>query len=177
LHLWQEDRHIMAQLQQEKAIEHEEIGTLSLVGLRLTLTLCYANFVVYLLLYVTGMYINIYITSGINTINIGDITNILHMVLAILNFAFAFIVMVVGMLYRMKRVAWFSGGAVASLVAATAGGMLFVTSGGGRQSGALTLVGGWVMSFLFMLALFLSYYATLKIMRAIRVREYVKPGE
>ncbi|MDA4111367.1 MAG: hypothetical protein OK439_02430 [Thaumarchaeota archaeon] len=156
------------------AMKGEEIGTLGLAGLRLTLRLCYANFLVYLFLYITGMYINIFVTSGINTIGIGDATNILHMILSILNFAFTFVVMVVGFLYGMKKVALFSLGAVVSLVIATAGGMLFLTTGGGRQSGSLTLVGGWVMSILFMLALFLSYYSTLKIMRAIRISELAK---
>ena len=158
-------------------MEGEEIGNLGLRGLRLTLRLCYANFLVYLLLYVTGMYINIYVTSGVNTIGISDITNIVHMVLAIVNFAFTFVIMVVGFLYGMRKVALFSLGAVASLVIATVGGMLFLSTGGGRQSGDITLLGGWVMSFLFMLALFLSYYATLKIVRAIRITELVKPTE
>jgi hypothetical protein len=152
----------------------EEIGNLGLDGLRLTLRLSYANFAVYLFLYITGMYINIFVTSGINTIGIGDATNIIHMVLSILNFTFTFVVMVVGFLYGMRKVALFSSGAVVSLVISTAGGMLFLTTGGGRQSGELTLVGGWVMSILFMLALFLSYYATLKIMRAIRILELAK---
>jgi len=123
------------------------------------------------------MYINIYVTSGVNTIGISDITNIVHMVLAIVNFAFTFVIMVVGFLYAMRKVALFSLGAVASLVIATVGGMLFLSTGGGRQSGDITLLGGWVMSFLFMLALFLSYYATLKIVRAIRITELVKPTE
>jgi hypothetical protein len=79
----------------------------------------------------------------------------------------------VGLVYAMKKVALFSFGAVISLVVATVGGMLFLTSGGGRQSGSATLIGGWVMSFLFMLALFLSYYATLKIVRAVRIKELV----
>jgi hypothetical protein len=153
----------------------EEIGTLGLRGLRLTLLLCYANFAVYLFLYITGMYVNIFVTAGVNTIGIGDATNILHMILSILNFAFTFVVMVVGVLYGMRKVAIFSLAAVVSLVVATAGGMLFLTTGGGRQSGSATLIGGWVMSILFMLALFLSYYATLKIMRAIRIIELVKP--
>ena len=157
----------------EKSLKGEEIGNLGLGGLRLTLRLCYANFIVYLLLYVTGMYINIYITSGISTIGIGDIANIIHMLWAILNFVFTFIVMVVGFLYGMRKVALFSMGAIISLVTATAAGMLFVTSGGSRQSGSLTLAGGWIMSIMFMLALFLSYYATLKIMRAIRISELV----
>jgi hypothetical protein len=156
-------------------LQGEEIGTLSLRGLRLTLLLCYANFAVYLFIYITGMYINIFVTAGVNTIGIGDATNILHMILSILNFAFTFVVMVVGFLYAMRKVALFSLGAVVSLVVATAGGMLFLTTGGGRQSGSATLIGGWVMSILFMLALFLSYYATLKIMRAIRITELVKP--
>jgi hypothetical protein len=152
----------------------EEIGNLGLGGLRLTLKLCYANFVAYLFLYVTGMYINIFITSGVSTIGIGDITNIVHMVIAIVNFGFTFVIMVVGFLYGMKKVALFSLGAVVSLVIATAGGMLFVSTGGGRHSGSTTLIGGWIMSFLFMAALFLSYYATLKIMRAIRITELTK---
>jgi hypothetical protein len=152
-------------------LQGEEIGSLGLQGLRLTLTLCYINFVVYLAIYITGMYVNIYITSGVNTISIGDPANIVHMVGATLNFAFTFIVMMVGFLYGMRRVALFSFGAVASLVVATVGGLLFLASGGGRGSGGLTLVGGWVMSLLFMLALFLSYYSTLKIMRAVRILE------
>lgn len=155
-------------------LKGEEVGALGVWGLRLTLRLCYSNFLVYLLLYVTGMYVNIFITSGVSTINIGDPINIVHMVLAILNFGFTFIVMVVGLVYSMKKVALFSFGAVVSLVVATAGGMLFLTSGGSRQSGSSTLIGGWIMSFLFMLALFLSYYATLKIVRAIRIKELVE---
>ena len=149
----------------------EELGTLGLYGLRLTLKLCYANFVIYLFLYISGMYINIFITSGISTISVADNTNIIHMVLAIVNFAFTFIVMLVGFLYGMRRVGIFSLGAVVSLIAATGGGLLFLATGGGRGSGALTLIGGWIMSILFMLAIFLSYYATMKIMRAIRVIE------
>jgi len=152
-------------------IQGEEIGSLGLQGLRLTLRLCYLNFLVYLAIYVTGMYINIYITSGVNTISIGDPMNMVHMVGATLNFAFTFIVMVVGFIYGMRRVAMFSLGAVVSLVVATVGGLLFLATGGGRQSGDLTLAGGWLMSLLFMLALFLSYYATLKVMRAVRILE------
>jgi hypothetical protein len=153
------------------ALQGEEIGSLGLQGLRLTLTLCYINFVVYLAIYVTGMYINIYVTSGVNTISIGDPSNIIHMVGATLNFAFTFIVMMVGFLYGMRKVAMFSLGAVTSLIIATVGGLLFLATGGGRQSGSLTLEGGWIMSLLFMLALFLSYYATLKVMRAVRILE------
>jgi hypothetical protein len=93
------------------------------------------------------------------------------MVEATLNFAFTFIVMVVGFIFGMRKVALFSLGAVASLVVATVGGLLFLATGGGRQSGGLTLVGGWIMSLLFMLALFLSYYSTLKVMRAVRILE------
>ena len=152
-------------------IQGEEIGSLGLQGLRLTLRLCYLNFLVYLAIYVTGMYINIYITSGVNTISIGDPMNMVHMVGATMNFAFTFIVMVVGFIYGMRRVAMFSLGAVVSLVVATVGGLLFLATGGGRQSGDLTLAGGWLMSLLFMLALFLSYYATLKVMRAVRILE------
>jgi hypothetical protein len=152
-------------------LQGEEIGSLGLQGLRLTLTLCYVNFVVYLAIYITGMYINIYITSGVNTISIGNPSNIVHMVGATLNFAFTFIVMIVGFLYGMRKVALFSLGAVASLIVATVGGLLFLATGGGRQSGVLTLAGGWIMSLLFMLALFLSYYATLKVMRAVRILE------
>jgi hypothetical protein len=160
-----------------KQIEGEELGTLGIDGLKLTLKLCYLNFLVYLLLYVTGMYVNIFITSGVNTISIGDTTNIIHMVLSILNFAFTFIVMMVGLVYGMRKVALFGFGAVVSLVIATAGGMLFLTSGGSRQSGSTTLIGGWIMSFLFMLALFLSYYATLKIVRAVRIKELLSRSE
>jgi hypothetical protein len=153
------------------SLEGEEIGNLGLTGLRLTLKLCYVNFVVYLAIYITGMYLNIFVTSGVNTVSIGDPSNIVHMVGATLNFAFTFIVMVVGFIFGMKKVALFSLGAVAALVVATVGGLLFLATGGGRQSGGLTLVGGWVMSLLFMLALFLSYYSTLKVMRAVRILE------
>ena len=153
------------------SLEGEEIGNLGLSGLRLTLKLCYVNFVVYLAIYVTGMYLNIFVTSGVNTVSIGDPSNIVHMVGATLNFAFTFIVMVVGFIFGMRKVALFSLGAVASLVVATVGGLLFLATGGGRQSGGLTLVGGWIMSLLFMLALFLSYYSTLKVMRAVRILE------
>ncbi len=142
---------------------------MGLSGLHLTLDLCYANFIVYLLLYVTGMYVNIFITSGTQTISIGDPLNIIHMVAATLNFAFSFIIMMMGFIYGMRKVALFSLGAVLSIIVGTVGGLLFLTTGGGRTTGALTLEGGWIMSFLFMLALFLSYYATLKVMRAIRV--------
>jgi hypothetical protein len=151
----------------------EEIGNLGAPGLRLALRLSYANFAVYLFLYITGMYINIFITSGLNTIGIGDPTNIIHMVASSLNFAFSFIIMVVGFLAGMKKVALFSLGAVVSIVVATIGGLLFLSTGGSRGSGTLTLEGGWIMSILFMLALFLSYYATLKLMRAVRVIEAV----
>jgi hypothetical protein len=153
------------------SLEGEEIGNLGLSGLRLTLKLCYVNFVVYLAIYITGMYLNIFVTSGVNTVSIGDPSNIVHMVGATLNFAFTFIVMVVGFLFGMRKVALFSLGAVASLVVATVGGLLFLASGGGRQSGVITLAGGWIMSLLFMLALFLSYYATLKVMRAVKILE------
>lgn len=142
---------------------------MGLPGLHLTLDLCYANFIVYLLLYVTGMYVNIFVTSGTQTINIGDPINIIHMVAATLNFAFSFIIMMMGFIYGMRKVALFSLGAVLSIIIGTVGGLLFLTTGGGRTTGALTLEGGWIMSFLFMLALFLSYYATLKVMKAIRV--------
>jgi len=153
------------------SFEGEEIGSLGLQGLKLTLRLCYVNFVVYLAIYITGMYLNIFVTSGVNTVSIGDSSNIVHMVGATLNFAFTFIVMVVGFIYGMRKVAMFSLGAVVSLVVATIGGLLFLATGGGRQSGGLTLEGGWIMSLLFMLALFLSYYATLKVMRAVRILE------
>jgi len=152
-------------------LEGEELGNLGLAGLRLTLKLCYANFLLYLLLYVTGMYVNIFITAGVNTITISDPANIIHMVVSVLNFAFTFIVMLVGFIYGMKKVAKFSLGAVVCLVVSTVGGIVFLITGGGRQSGAITLAGGWIMSLLFMLALFLSYYSTLKVMRAIRVIE------
>jgi len=152
-------------------LKGEEVGNLGIIGLRLTLKLCYANFIAYLVLYVTGMYINIYITGGVSTIGISDPSNMIHMVTAILNFVFTFIVMVVGFLYAMRKVAMFSLGAVVCLIVGTLGGLVFLETGGGRLSGADTLAGGWIMSILFMLALFLSYYATLKIMRAIKVLE------
>ena len=152
----------------------EELGTLSLSSLRLTLRLCYANFATYLLLYFTGMYINIYITSGVNPVGIDDPTNMVHMILSSVNFVITLTVAVVGIMYGMKKVALFSFGAVICLIAATLGGLLFLSTGGARGSGDLTLAGGWIMSFLFMLALFLSYYATLKVMRAIRVIEAFK---
>jgi hypothetical protein len=155
------------------SLEGEEIGNLGLQGLRLTLKLCYVNFVVYLSIYITGMYLNIFVTAGVNTVSIGDASNIVHMLGATLNFAFTFIVMMVGFIYGMRKVALFSFGAVVSLVVATIGGLLFLATGGGRGSGSLTLVGGWTMSLLFMLALFLSYYSTLKIMRAVRILENV----
>jgi prepilin signal peptidase PulO-like enzyme (type II secretory pathway) len=117
------------------------------------------------------MYINIYITGGVNTIGISDPSNMIHMVTAILNFVFTFIVMTVGFLYAMKKVAIFSAGAVVCLIVGTLGGLVFLETGGGRLSGSVTLAGGWIMSILFMLALFLSYYATLKIVRAIKVLE------
>ena len=148
----------------------EELGTLSLSSLKVTLRLCYANFVTYLLLYVTGMYINIYITSGVSPVGIDDPTNMLHMILSSVNFVITLTVGVVGYLYGMKKVAIFSTGAVVCLIAATIGGLLFISTGGARGPG-VTLAGGWIMSFLFMLALFLSYYATLRVMRAIRVIE------
>ncbi len=151
----------------------EEIGTLGVPGLRLALRLCYANFAVYLFLYVTGMYINIFITSGVNTIGIGDPLNIIHMTAATLNFAFSFIVMVIGLMAGMRKVALFSLGAIISIVVGTVGGLLFLSTGGSRGSGSLTLEGGWIMSILFMLALFLSYYATMKLMRAVRIIESV----
>jgi len=161
----------MEEAQKDATLKGEEVGNLGLIGLRLTLRLCYANFIVYLVLYVTGMYINIYITGGVNTIGISDLSNMIHMVAAILNFVFTFIVMVVGFLYAMRKVAMFSLGAVVCLIVGTLGGIVFLETGGGRLSGALTLAGGWIMSILFMLALFLSYYATIKIMRAIKVLE------
>lgn len=154
-------------------LQDEEIGNLGIPGLRLALRLCYANFIVYLLLYITGMYVNVFVTSGVNTISIDDPSNIVHMIAGTINFAFTFIVMVIGFLSGMKKVAWFSLGALISIVVGTLGGLLFLATGGGRGTGTLTLEGGWIMSILFMLALFLSYLATLKLMRAIRVIEAV----
>ncbi|HET7404986.1 MAG TPA: hypothetical protein VFJ63_02625 [Candidatus Bathyarchaeia archaeon] len=151
----------------------EEIGNIGVPALRLALKLCYANFAVYLFLYITGMYINVFITSGVNTIGIGDPLNIIHMTAATLNFAFSFIVMIVGLLSGMRKVAIFSLGAIVSIIVGTVGGLLFLSTGGSRESGGLTLEGGWIMSILFMLALFLSYYATLKLMRAVRIIEAV----
>ena len=145
------------------------MGSVGLNGLRLTLYLCYANFVAFALLYVTGMYANIFITSGVSTIAIDDPVNMIHMVIATLNFTITFAVMMVGVFYGLRKVAMFSLGAVISLIAATIGGLLFLSTGGSRNSGFVTLIGGWTMSALFMLALFLSYYATLKVMRALRV--------
>ncbi len=143
----------------------------------MTLTLCYANFLLYLVLYITGMYINIYITSGVNTIGIGDPTDAFHMVIASFNFVISLIVATVGFLYGMRKVALFSMGSVVSIIVATVGGLVFLATGGGRGTGSLTLVGGWTMSILFMLSLFLSYYATLKVMRAIRVVEAVSGAQ
>jgi hypothetical protein len=154
-------------------LQGEEIGSLGVSGLRLALKLCYANFVVYLLLYITGMYVNIFITSGVSTIGIDDPSDIIHILLGTLNFAFTFIVMVIGFLAGMKKIAWFSLGALVSIIVGTLGGLLFLATGGGRGTGTLTLEGGWIMSIMFMLALFLSYLATLKVMRAIRVIEAV----
>jgi hypothetical protein len=154
-----------------EAPKGEEIGHLGLVGLRIMRRLCYANFIVYLVMYVSGMYINLYITSGVKTIGIGDFSNMIHMVAAILNFVFTFTVMLVGFLYAMRKVAMYSLGAVVCLIIGTLGGLVFLETGGGRTTGDLTLAGGWIMSILFMLALFLSYYATLKIVRAIKVFE------
>lgn len=154
-------------------LQGEEIGNLGASGLRLALKLCYANFVVYLLLYITGMYVNIFVTSGVNTIGIDDPSDMIHMLLGTLNFAFTFIVMVIGFFAGMKKIAWFSFGALVSIVVGTLGGLLFLATGGGRGTGTLTLEGGWIMSIMFMLALFLSYLATLKVMRAIRVIEAV----
>ena len=154
-------------------LQGEEIGNIGIPGLRLALRLCYANFIVYLLLYITGMYVNVFVTSGVNTISIDDPSNMVHMIAGTINFAFTFIVMVVGFLSGMKKVAWFSLGALISIVVGTLGGLLFLATGGGRGTGTLTLEGGWIMSILFMLALFLSYLATLKLMRAIRVIEAI----
>lgn len=161
--------------QTEPLLEGEELGTLGLRGLRMTLRLSYANFVMYFLLFVTGMFVNIYITSGVSTVGIGDPSNIVHMLFAIGNFAFTFIIMIVGYVYGMKKVALYNFGAILALIAATAGGAVFLITGGSRTSGATTLAAGWEMSLLFMLAIFLSYYATLKIMRAVRVIEALSP--
>jgi hypothetical protein len=147
----------------------EELGSVGLNGLRLTLYLCYANFVAFTLLYITGMYANIFITSGVSTINIGDPVNIVHMLTATLTFTITFAVMMVGFIYGLRKVAIFSLGSVISMIAGTLGGLLFLSTGGSRASGSLTLIGGWIMAALFMLALFLSYYATLKVMRALKV--------
>ena len=122
----------MGEAQIDATLKGEEIGNLGLIGLKLTLRLCYTNFIVYLLLYVTGMYINIYITGGVNTIGISDPSNMIHMVAAILNFVFTFIVMVVGFLYAMRKVAIFSLGAVVCLIVGTLGGLVFLETGGGN---------------------------------------------
>ena len=158
---------ITAQPPQKK----EETGTLGLPGLRIVLDLCYANFVVYLMLYFTGMFVNIYITSGVNTIGIGEPINIVHVVATSLNMAFSFALVVVGFVYSLRKAALFSLGAVASIAVASVGGLVFLATGGGRMTGSVTLFGGWVMSLLFTLAFFLAYYATLRVVRAIRVLE------
>jgi hypothetical protein len=147
----------------------EELGSVGLNGLKLTLYLCYANFVAFALLYVTGMYANIFITSGVSTISINDPINILHMLTATIVFTITFGVMMVGFMYGLRKVAIFSLGSVISMIIGTLGGLLFLSTGGSRASGSLTLIGGWIMAALFMLALFLSYYATLKVMRALKV--------
>jgi hypothetical protein len=157
-------------------LQGEEIGSLGLRGLKLTLRLSYANFVMYFMLLVTGMFVNIFITSGVNTVGISDPSNLVHMLFAAGNFALTFVIMMVGLVYGMKKVALYSFGAIASLVSATAGGALFLITGGSRVSGSVTLAAGWEMSLLFMLAIFLSYYATLKIMRAVRLIEALDPG-
>lgn len=137
----------------------------------MTLTLSYVNFVLYFFLFVTGMYVNIFITAGVSTVSISDPANLLHMTFAVANFALTFIIMVVGFIYGMKKVGMYGLGAVACLIASTAGGLLFLLTGGSRLSGSTTLAAGWEMALLFMGAIFLSYYATLKIMRAVRVIE------
>ena len=152
-------------------LEGEELGNLGLRRLGMTLKLSYVNFVLYFLLFVSGMYVNIFITSGVSTVSVSNFFNLLHMLFAIANFAMTFIIMIVGFVYGMKHVAIFSLGAVVSIVAATAGGVIFLSTGGSRTSGATTLAAGWEMSLLFLLAVFLSYYATLKIMRAVRLLE------
>ncbi len=139
--------------------------------LRLLLNICYANFAVYLLLYFTGMYTNIWITSGVNTINIGDPVNIVHMILVTLNFGFGFFVSVTLALYGMKRAALLGLGSMASIAVGSIGGLLFLVTGGGRTTGDLTLIGGWVMSLVFMLAFFLAYYSTLEVVEAIAERQ------
>ncbi len=152
-------------------LEGEELGSLGLRGLRTTLKLSYVNFVLYFLLFVSGMYVNIFITSGVSTVHISDFFNMIHMSFAVANFTLTFILMMVGFVYGMKKVGMFGLGAVASLAAATAGGVIFLSTGGSRTSGATTLAAGWEMSLLFMLAVFLSYYATLKMVRAVRLIE------
>jgi MFS family permease len=144
---------------------------LSLSDLKLIMNICYVNFVVYLFLYFSGMYINIWITSGVNTINIGDPVNIFHMIITTLNFGFSFFVMVALALYGMIKAAVFSLGAMASIAVSSVGGLLFLVTGGGRTTGDLTLIGGWVMSLIYMLAFFLSYYAALEVEKAIVERQ------
>ncbi len=155
----------------ESELKKEEVGSLGLRGLGILLDLSYANFVVYLLLYFSGMYVNIWITSGVNTVVISNPINVFHMLVTALNFAFSFFVAGAGLIYGLKKAAMFSLGAIAAIVISALGGLLFLTTGGGRTSGSLTLAGGWIMSLLFMLAFFLAYYATLRIMRAIRITE------
>ncbi|MDG6938205.1 MAG: hypothetical protein JRN42_06675, partial [Nitrososphaerota archaeon] len=116
-----------------------------------------------------------FITSGVSTVGISNPSNVVHMLFAIGNFSLTFVIMMVGLVYGMKKVAMYSFGAIVALVAATAGGALFLVTGGSRVSGSITLAAGWEMSLLFMLAIFLSYYATLKIMRAVRLIEALAP--
>ena len=152
----------------------EQIGNLGLSGLRVVLDFCYANFIVYLLLYFSGMYINIWITSGVSTVSIGNAINIFHVVVAALSFSFSFFIMGISFIYGMKKAAIFSLGAVISIVIGAFGGLVFLATGGARVSGSLTLAGGWIMSLVFMLAFFFSYYSTIRVMRAIRVSQAFK---
>jgi len=151
----------------KEELDKEMFEGIKLPNLQTILDLSYANFVVYLFLYFTGMYINIWITSGVETINISNPYNIFHMIVTTINFGFSFFIMVVAFIYGMRRTAIFSVGAIASIIVSSVGGLVFLVTGGGRASGSLTLIGGWVMSMVFMLAFFLSYYAALEVVHAI----------
>jgi MFS family permease len=145
----------------------KKLGGLKLPHLQTILDLSYANFVVYLLLYFSGMYVNIWITSGVNTINISNGYNVFHMIVTTINFGFSFFIMAIAFIYGLRNTAIFSLGAIISIIVSSLGGLVFLVTGGGRTTGSLTLAGGWIMSMIFMLAFFLSYYAALEIVKAI----------
>jgi hypothetical protein len=75
--------------------------------------------------------------------------------------------MAIAFIYGLRNTAIFSLGAIISIIVSSLGGLVFLVTGGGRTTGSLTLAGGWIMSMIFMLAFFLSYYAALEIVKAI----------